>query len=302
MRKSYASAASRWSLLSLVLIVVGITDATEILAGRSDWDHTINVGLVGKHSSLWKGFDQFGKAISTSLSEYVATLTQTTNGDMLLTLLSGELVALRQVEMDHIDTSVRFAIEATSSNAFQGGPNVVRGTEFALHLAPFAGFEDTSSMLRLALRMEKPVRVSAMEEIHNTNYLVHIMSEMADAVRIKIGAFPCSADFRSLSGTCNNPEFPDWGTVGTYLRRLESAPGSTTSARDPAYEPGTTSDQEGGRPNARFVSQTIFGGSIPRANTRKVSVELVWWGQWLDHDSRFKAECLFFDESLVLLL
>lgn len=282
------------SVLSLCFLVciqlsrlVGLSDASEVLAGRSDWDHSINVGLTGKHSSLWKGFDQFGKAVAASLSEFVATLTQTQHGDLLLTLLSGESILLRQIDVDRIDTSIRFAVESSSANAFQGGANVVRGTEFAIHLAPFAGYEETSSMMRLALRIQKPIRVSDMEDLHNSNYLVHIISSMADAIRIQIGAFPCSTDFRSLSGTCNNPEFPDWGSTGTYLRRLKSPPGSSASSKDPFYQPGTTSDPRKGLPNARFISQTIFGGSVSRENTRKVSVELVWWGQWLDHDCRF---------------
>lgn len=288
MKRSHASVFALWFLLSIQLSrLLGTSDASEAIAGRSDWDHAINVGLTGKHSSLWKGFDQFGKAVAAGLSEFVATLTQTQQGDLLLTLLDGETLSLRQIQVDRIDTSIRFAIESSSANAFQGGANVVRGTEFALHLAPFAGYEETSSMLRLALRIQRPIRVSEMEDTHNSNYLEYIISSMADAIRIQIGAFPCSTDFRSLSGTCNNPDFPDWGSAGTYLRRLESSPGSSASAKDPSYLPGTTSEPRKNMPNARFISRTIFGAAVPRANTRKVSVELVWWGQWLDHDCRF---------------
>lgn len=287
MKRSYVSVLSLCLLLSIqVSRLVGLSTASEVIAGKSDWDHSIKVGLTGKHSSLWKGFDQFGKAVAASLSEFVATLTQTQHGDLLLTLLDGETLTLREIQVDRIDTSIRFAVDSSSANAFQGGANVVRGTEFALHLAPFAGYEQTSSMLRLALRIQKPIPVSEMEDTHNSNYLLHIIGSMADAIRIQVGAFPCSTDFRSLSGTCNNPDFPDWGSVGTYLRRLESSPGSSASAKDPSYLPGTASEPRAGLPNARFISQTIFGAAVPRVNTRKVSVELVWWGQWLDHDCR----------------
>lgn len=293
---SWRSAAFRftvWYAISLLYKIAASSSlTTTVIAGRSNWDFTVDVGLLGSHSSLWKGFDHFGKIISSSLAEFAATLTQTTTDTITLTLLNGEWFVLRQLQIDHLDTSVRFSIDHSSQGALRGGIDVARGTEFALHLAPFAGYEEKFCMLQIALRVETPSQVAATEATHNTNYLVHMMNAMADAIRIAIGAFPCSAEFRSISGTCNNPKFPDWGSVGTYLRRLPRSSGSAASAIDPSYALGTTSEPEKGRPNARDISNVIFGGSTSRLSARRVSAEIVWWGQWIDHDSKCTSSVL----------
>lgn len=100
-----------------------------------------------------------------------------------------------------------------------------------------------------------------------------------DPVRDPIGhpfhrpaSFP--NEFRSIDGSGNNAQSPEWGAADRAMRRLVA----------PIYADATHDPSGPGRPNARSVSNAVAAqvGSIP--NSQGVS-DFVWmWGQFLDHD------------------
>ncbi len=86
---------------------------------------------------------------------------------------------------------------------------------------------------------------------------------------------PARAEDRSINGTGNNVDHPDWGAAGTPLMRKT----------DPVYmdgmgEPMMPPDRNG----AREISNLVFAQSGLVPNTLGLS-DFVWqWGQFIDHD------------------
>jgi heme peroxidase/type IX secretion system substrate protein len=79
---------------------------------------------------------------------------------------------------------------------------------------------------------------------------------------------------RSIDGSGNNTQFPEWGAVGTNQLQIIS-----NGFSDQVSEPGGTD-----RPNPRVISNTIFNqeGLIPDA---LLLSDYAWvWGQFIDHD------------------
>ena len=81
--------------------------------------------------------------------------------------------------------------------------------------------------------------------------------------------------FRTIDGTFNNPEHPEWGASETLLKRL----------MDPAYPsaPGDTPARWDG-PSVRGVSNALSAQIAESPNEHGVSDYLWQWGQFLDHD------------------
>lgn len=80
--------------------------------------------------------------------------------------------------------------------------------------------------------------------------------------------------FRSLDGSGNNPDHPDWGKAGVPLRR--EAP--------PAYADGVAAPAGPDRPSARVVSNAVMVQDRLVRDPRGLT-DMVWaWGQFLDHD------------------
>ena len=80
------------------------------------------------------------------------------------------------------------------------------------------------------------------------------------------------AQFRSIDGTCNNPEHPEWGRSNIQLQRL----------LPPEYEDGVESPRSSGLPSPRAVSTDTIS-SDTREND-KYTLMLMQWGQFVDHD------------------
>lgn len=81
-------------------------------------------------------------------------------------------------------------------------------------------------------------------------------------------------EFRSIDGTGNNIDNPDWGSTGTPLLRLGTV----------GYADGVSAPAGPKRPSSRAVSNAVsaMSGETPAAT---LVTNLFWqWGQFLDHD------------------
>lgn len=87
------------------------------------------------------------------------------------------------------------------------------------------------------------------------------------------GQFDASK-YRTIDGSKNNPDHPEWGAAHTNLLRVGPV----------SYADGVSSPAGATRPNPRVISNTIFTqpGLI---NDPKVLSDFCWvWGQFIDHD------------------
>ena len=80
------------------------------------------------------------------------------------------------------------------------------------------------------------------------------------------------AKFRTVDGTCNNPDHPDWGQSNIQLRRL----------LPPEYEDGVNSPRVSDLPSPRSVSTATI--SSDKKENEKYTLMLMQWGQFVDHD------------------
>ncbi|MCG8409043.1 MAG: hypothetical protein MI923_27880 [Phycisphaerales bacterium] len=85
---------------------------------------------------------------------------------------------------------------------------------------------------------------------------------------------PRPTEFRSIDGTDNNRENPQWGSAGVPFLRLTTVD----------YGDGAGSPSGGGRASAREISNVVVAQDGSVLNAAGVS-DFVWqWGQFLDHD------------------
>jgi peroxidase len=97
--------------------------------------------------------------------------------------------------------------------------------------------------------------------------------------------------YRTIDGTCNNPQEPTWGSVDIALLRLA----------DPVYNDGFNSLRSRGKdgnllPGPRSVSITVTPAT-ERRPARRVSWMVFRLGQFLDHDISFTPEDEASDEE-----
>lgn len=102
---------------------------------------------------------------------------------------------------------------------------------------------------------------------------LRIIGQLADLLN-QLASTP-TTDYRSLDGTGNNLENPEWGSSGTSLGRT----------MDHGYYDGSGTDIAGiDRPNPRDVSNAVGDQTELTANAKGAS-DLFWqWGQFIDHD------------------
>lgn len=79
---------------------------------------------------------------------------------------------------------------------------------------------------------------------------------------------------RTIDGTYNNAQNPDWGKADSQLHRQ----------MDPDYQDGIDSPPEYTRPSARYISNIVASQSELRFNKKYVTDMLWQWGQFIDHD------------------
>ncbi len=88
--------------------------------------------------------------------------------------------------------------------------------------------------------------------------------------------------FRSIDGTCNNTEHPEWGAADIPLyRKIAAAYGN----QDPLNQMGGQN-----RPGARHISNLVFDQSSSQPSREKLSSFVFTWGQFLDHDITLTPE------------
>ena len=75
------------------------------------------------------------------------------------------------------------------------------------------------------------------------------------------------AKFRTVDGTCNNPDHPEWGQSNAQLRRL----------LPPEYEDGVGSPRISDLPSPRAVSTATI--SSEKKENEKYTLMLMQWGQ-----------------------
>lgn len=79
---------------------------------------------------------------------------------------------------------------------------------------------------------------------------------------------------RTMDGTYNNVQNPDWGKADSQLHRQ----------MDSDYQDGIDAPTEYTRPSARYISNIVASQSKLRYNKKYVT-DMVWqWGQFIDHD------------------
>ncbi len=81
-------------------------------------------------------------------------------------------------------------------------------------------------------------------------------------------------EVRSIDGTGNNLDHPEWGSAGIEFVRLV----------DSDYADGVSQPSGPDRPSARLVSNLVSAQQTSTPNTSGLS-DLIWqWGQFIDHD------------------
>ena len=107
--------------------------------------------------------------------------------------------------------------------------------------------------------------------IHPMSFLLGIL------ILVLIGSLPLASfalEARTIDGTHNNLENPDWGSANIPL--LRQVP--------PDYENGSWSPSGYNRPNVREISNVVAAQERPIYN-EKGATDMVWqWGQFIDHD------------------
>lgn len=94
------------------------------------------------------------------------------------------------------------------------------------------------------------------------------------ALRMGSQTIVIPSEFRTIDGTGNHPENPDWGSTEEPFFRLTT----------PAYGDDGTEPSGEDRPSARAVSNAVAAQEESMPNHRGIT-DFVWqWGQFLDHD------------------
>lgn len=87
-------------------------------------------------------------------------------------------------------------------------------------------------------------------------------------------AIAIPSEARSVDGSGNNLDHPDWGSAESpFIRLLPNG-----------YADGSSAPNEVGRPSARAVSNALAAQSESIVNTRGATDYLWQWGQFIDHD------------------
>ena len=84
---------------------------------------------------------------------------------------------------------------------------------------------------------------------------------------------PHGPEFRSIDGTWNNREHPEWGRAGTALLRLVP----------PAYADGAGAPSGAERASPRAISNLVCAENNPPVPNKAGLSDFIWaWGQFLD--------------------
>jgi peroxidase len=88
-------------------------------------------------------------------------------------------------------------------------------------------------------------------------------------------------EFRTIDGTNNNVDHPDWGSAGIELVRYTRF---LFNGESVDYSDGASAPPGQDRPSARAVSDAVAAQTVLISNSVNAS-DFVWqWGQFIDHD------------------
>lgn len=117
-----------------------------------------------------------------------------------------------------------------------------------------------------------PTACPKQSRMHNTGSLLTSCLMVALMGTIPVGAL--AFEPRSIDGTHNNVQNPDWGSADSQLDR----------AMHSDYEDGVNTPPEYTRPSPRYISNVVAAQSTLLYN-KKNATDMVWqWGQFIDHD------------------
>lgn len=131
---------------------------------------------------------------------------------------------------------------------------------------PYAGQRSTASLLRISAK--GVFREQTTPDVNNL-LITSFTQTILDAARKQIDAFPCSDQFRTYAGTCNNVKKMKWGASFTSMKHKYIA---------------DVHEQMTKLPNVRLVSRELFTQDESVQSKRKISALAVYWGQFIDHD------------------
>lgn len=105
------------------------------------------------------------------------------------------------------------------------------------------------------------------------NFLIEILKQLVEQINQVQ-----KPEYRSVDGSGNNVQNPDWGKQGSTLQRL--------TPKDSTREPGGSTEVN--LPSTREVSNAVSAQTDTTANRKGLS-DIFWiWGQFLDHDLSFE--------------
>ncbi|XP_033762435.1 lactoperoxidase-like [Pecten maximus] len=89
-----------------------------------------------------------------------------------------------------------------------------------------------------------------------------------------------SKTYRTIDGQCNNLKHPTWGAAGTQQGRYLPA-----NYSDGIGAPRSESSRDSSPlPSPRLVSNVVFANTSSEKKEKKLSLMVMAWGQFLDHD------------------
>lgn len=248
---------------------------TSFLAGRNDWDDITSAGLQLPHYQVWPKI-QFHSFLDFLFADIIGNYSTLSHNTKNVTFHSGEWFNIRLAKENVQYKYIVFRVQSMSSAAITNG-FVPSSLVFFLQVLPWIGHEKEVSVLRTGYKLRGGSRDHNML-LQATNVLSALIRSCHDAARAQLGAYPCSDEFRTFAGTCNNPYNSDWGAAQNALRRIGDG------KYDPAFTLGTNEFPVDNMPNPRVVSHTLFHQHGSKPNVRKVTLLAVFFGQFIDHD------------------
>ena len=125
---------------------------------------------------------------------------------------------------------------------------------------------ETSQQLRNAFKLDKDQGRFALPQFSVKGSRISDTCPVAPTRCVK------DAKYRTVDGTCNNKDHPEWGQSNTQLQRL----------LPPEYEDGVESPRTRDLPSPRSVSTATI--SSQTKENAKYTLMLMQWGQFVDHD------------------
>ncbi|VDI06926.1 Hypothetical predicted protein [Mytilus galloprovincialis] len=112
-----------------------------------------------------------------------------------------------------------------------------------------------------------------LSELQNDPELLEIWTSLVDC-RNFTGTCDENYPYRSVDGSCNNLDYPEWGKSFTPQERFVSA----------HYEDGIDYPRDYDLPSPRLISNKLFNDTGEGSYDKRKTAEMMAWGQLLAHD------------------